>query len=166
MWHKSVSYSSPVRNPSRSGGCFPAPFHTNVYNHEVGFASCDLWSDEYLMCHGFPFLPFLSYPWPKTRKRNASKTQRKTIGVLWILYLTISLLFGIFMEINQYPVRRITNSEVLWPVSDVSIDRKFRMRSENMLCNAYTGWFSNKGQYFGKCYYRSLWGRKFMRTCV
>jgi len=62
MLHMSVSYSSAVRNPSRSGGCFPAPFYTNVYNHEVGFASCDLWSDEYLMSHGFPFLLFLPYP--------------------------------------------------------------------------------------------------------
>ena len=79
MRHMSVSYSFAVRNSSRSGGCFPVPFYTNVYNHEVGFVSCDLWSDEYLKCHGFPFLPFLPYPWPKTHKRNASETQRRQL---------------------------------------------------------------------------------------
>jgi hypothetical protein len=82
MWHMSVSYPSPVRNPTRSGGCFPAAFYPNVYNHAVGFASCGLWSDEYLKCHGFPFLLFLLCPWPKSSKRNASKNQWNTIGVL------------------------------------------------------------------------------------
>ena len=62
--------------------------------------------------------------------------------------------------------RRITNSEALWRVSDVSIERKFRMRSEVMLCNVYTGWFSNKGQYFGKWYPQSLWERNAIQTCV
>jgi len=29
-----------------------------------------------------------------------------------------------------------------------------------------TGWFRSKGQYFGRRYYRSLWGKVFIWTCV